>query len=80
MKTKLPILHYKVVVKALEKAGFEIVGSRGSHLRLKRKKQSADDNPRMVIVPMHKEIARGTLRNILRRSGLTLEELLELGS
>lgn len=77
-KTKLPLLHYKKVVKALKKAGFEIVGSKGSHLRLKRKKQSANDTPRMVIVPMHPEIARGTLRNILRRTGLTLEELLQL--
>jgi len=75
---KLPLLHYRKVVKALKRAGFEIVGRKGSHLRLKRTKQSADDSPRMVIVPTHTEIARGTLRNILRRSGLSLEELLQL--
>lgn len=76
---KVPILHYREVVKALEKAGFKIVGGKdGSHLRLKKEKASANDPPRIVIVPRHIEIARGMLHNIIERSGLTLEEFMEL--
>ncbi len=33
---------------------------------------------RRLIIPDHKEIAKGTLRNILRESGLTVEELVKL--
>lgn len=76
---KVPILHYRDVVKALEKAGFVIVGGKdGSHLRLKKEKTSPNDPVRIVIVPRHTEIARGLLHNIIERSGLTLEEFLEL--
>jgi len=62
------------VIKALAKIGFEIVGRRGSHVRLKRK----DGKTLIVIVPDHKELARGTLRSILRQANLSREELLEL--
>jgi predicted RNA binding protein YcfA (HicA-like mRNA interferase family) len=75
---KLPLLHYEKVVKALEKTGFRIVGTKGSHLSLKKDKSSPKDPPRIVIVPMHKEIARGTLLHILNASGLTREEFLSL--
>ena len=56
----------------LEKADFSRVSQRGSHLKLR--------NPagRTVIVPLHRELARGTLRSILRQAGLTTEEFLEL--
>jgi predicted RNA binding protein YcfA (HicA-like mRNA interferase family) len=76
---KVPILHYKEVVKALQKAGFKIVGGEGgSHLRLKKERNSPNEPPRIVIVPRHTEIARGTLHNILTRAGLSLEEFLKL--
>jgi predicted RNA binding protein YcfA (HicA-like mRNA interferase family) len=55
----------------LEKDGFEVVGTRGSHCKLRR-----DD--RTVIVPLHDEIAAGTLASILRAAGLTPEHLREL--
>ena len=56
----------------LEKADFSRVSQRGSHLKLR---SSAG---RTVIVPLHRELARGTLRSILRQAGLTTEEFLEL--
>lgn len=48
------------VVKALTKASFEQVNQRGSHAKLRH----ADG--RTAIVPLHRELARGTLRSILR--------------
>lgn len=75
---KLPNLSGKDVVKALKKAGFEIVGRKGSHLRMKKERSSPTDPPHTVIVIMHKEIARGTLGHILTKAGLTREEFLKL--
>lgn len=47
------------VVRALAKVGFSEVSQRGSHLKLRNREG------RTVIVPMHRELARGTLRSIL---------------
>jgi predicted RNA binding protein YcfA (HicA-like mRNA interferase family) len=58
--------------KALEKAGFKKASQKGSHLKLKH------PDGRVVIVPMHKELATGTQRSILRQAKLTVEQLLEL--
>ncbi len=69
---KLPILSSREVLKVLRSEGFEIVGRKGSHIRLKKK-----GNPtRIVIVPDYKEIPRGTLRSIIRQSGIDIEEFL----
>lgn len=59
------------VIKALGKAGFQVVGRKGSHVRLKKKNA---DTVNIVIVPNHVEIKKGTLRSIIRQSGLTEEE------
>ena len=59
------------VVKALGEAGFQVVGRRGSHVRLKKKTQNTFY---IVIVPLHPEIKKGTLKSILRQSGLSDEE------
>ena len=74
----LPILHYKEVLQVLAKAGFKIVGQKGSHIRMKRLRKSRDDTVRIVIVPAHKEIARGTLSRIIHKAGLSNEEFLSL--
>jgi hypothetical protein len=47
---------------------------KGSHIILRHQ---APPHRRMTI-PDHKEIAKGTLKNIIREAGLTLEELLDL--
>jgi len=59
------------IVKALGKAGFQVVGRKGSHVRLKRK---TSDKISIVIVPMHPEVKRGTLKSIFRQAGLSAEE------
>lgn len=60
------------VKRALEQASFIATTQKGSHLKLKH------PDGRVVIIPMHRQLAAGTLRSILRQAGLTLEEFLEL--
>jgi len=72
---KLPVVSGHEVIKALTKAGFEVVGRRGSHVRLKKK---TPNKTYIVIVPLHPEIKMGTLKSILRQAGLTREEFIEL--
>ncbi len=69
---RLPVLSGEEVVKALSRIGFRKVGQKGSHVKLR----SAAG--RVVIVPMHEEIAPGTLKSILRQAGLTVEEFRDL--
>ncbi|QBI20128.1 type II toxin-antitoxin system HicA family toxin [Egibacter rhizosphaerae] len=57
---------------ALRRAGFEVVSQRGSHVKLR------NEDGRTVIVPDHREIARGTMRSILRQAGLSAEEFEQL--
>ena len=61
-------------IKALERLGFKRVRQRGSHVVLK--KQTAKGAVGCV-VPLHRELAIGTLRGILRQAGVTPEEFME---
>lgn len=63
----------KTVVKALRRIGFVVDHQRGSHVFLHNLEKNIT-----VIVPMHKEIKKGTLNSIIKKAGITLEELLEL--
>jgi predicted RNA binding protein YcfA (HicA-like mRNA interferase family) len=63
------------MLKVLSKIGFTIVGRKGSHVRLKRRRGK---EILLVIVPMHPELARGTLRSILRQANLTAQDLRQL--
>ena len=70
--TALPVVSGGDVVRALSKAGFVQVGQRGSDVKLKH------PDGRIVIVPMHRELAHGTLRSILRQARLTADDLVAL--
>ena len=59
----LPVVSGRKVIKALTKAGFRVAGKRGSHVKLKKK---VNDKVFVVIVPDHAELAKGTLKSILR--------------
>jgi predicted RNA binding protein YcfA (HicA-like mRNA interferase family) len=66
----LPVLKAEQVVKGLSGNGFRYVKQRGSHRKYKK-------NGRTVIVPMHYEVAKGTLSSILEQAGLTIDELMK---
>ena len=60
--------------KALEKIGYFKDHQTGSHIILRNEKPPY----RRLTVPNHKEIAKGTLRAIIKQAGLTAEEFKEL--
>ncbi len=71
---KLPVVSGREMIRLLTKMGFRVVGSRGSHIRLKKRNEKV----LTVVVPDHRELAKGTLRSIMRKANLTLEELTRL--
>ena len=62
-------------MKALSKVGFIAVRQKGSHVILKKETKEGKIT---TVVPMHKEIDRGTLAEIIRQSKLTRDEFLDL--
>jgi len=70
----LPVVSGHQVVKALERIGYVFDRQRGSHMILRQ--QSSPH--RRLTVPDHKEVAKGTLRAIIRQAGLTVEEFSDL--
>lgn len=69
--SKLPLLSWREVVKALTKVGFQVARQKGSHLILIK-------NEYVVPVPKHEEIKRGLLMEIIAEAGLTKEKFLKL--
>ncbi len=70
----LPLLQARELIAALQKAGFETIRQRGSHVRLKH------PDGRVVTIPVHsgQDIGRGLLRKILRDAELSRDEFLNL--
>lgn len=65
---KLPRISGQEVIKVLEHIGFQKVRQKGSHVILKKKTSKGDIG---CVVPLHKELAIGTLRGILRQAKVT---------
>ena len=61
------------LVRVLLRVGFVVNRQRGSHIILRRGNPYA-----RVVVPDHKRVRPGTLRQILNEAGVTVEQLLEL--
>ena len=74
-EVKLPVISGGKVIKVLLKAGFEIVGRKGSHVRLR--KIISKERVIVVTVPDHKELAYGTLNDIIKRSEIPKKEFLK---
>lgn len=72
---KLPSISGERVIKALKRAGFVQLRQKGSHVSLE--KRTANEVWKTV-VPMHSQLAKGTLADILKQCGLTLAEFLDL--
>ena len=69
---QLPACTPANVIRALERAGFLFVRQKGSHRMYIKGHLS-------VVIPYHnKDLKKGTLKNIIKQSGLTLEKFLEL--
>jgi predicted RNA binding protein YcfA (HicA-like mRNA interferase family) len=68
---KLPIVSGKEAVRAFQRLGFQIDRQRGSHVVMKKSTPSGEVG---CVIPMHKEIAAGTLRSALKMAGVSVEE------
>ena len=69
--TPVPLLRPAEVVRAFERLGWTVARQRGSHIILTRPGHIAS-----LSVPNHAQVARGTLRALIARAGITLEEFL----
>ncbi len=66
---QLPVMSGREVVSAFEKHGWEVAGQRGSHIIMVKTGRNVT-----LSIPDHKEVARGTLRSLIRSAGLTVQE------
>jgi len=70
---KHPVLSPREIIRKLESFGFEYKSQKGSHIKYVKESAPA----RVVIIPNHDTVARGTLRSILEQANITLEEFLK---
>ena len=69
---KLPRVSGEQVIKALVRAGWNVERQRGSHVVLFK------EGVGIVVVPLHRELDRGTLRAIIKQSGMSVREFVDL--
>ena len=70
--SRLPVCSGADAVKAFGRIGYELDHQAGSHLILRHA------SGRRLTVPNHRELAKGTLRVLIREAGLTKEQFIEL--
>ena len=71
--SRLSNLSGKDAVKAFQKAGWQKFGQVGSHVVMIKPGVRVN-----LSIPQHRELSVGTLRALIRNSGLTVEEFLDL--
>ncbi len=72
--SKLPAVSCREAVAAFQKIGYEVNHQSGSHVILRNREPPF----RRLTIPNHKEIAKGTLRSLIREAGLTVDEFVAL--
>jgi predicted RNA binding protein YcfA (HicA-like mRNA interferase family) len=72
--SKLRRVSARETIAALERLGFVQIRQRGSHVVMKKRGPRGDVG---CVVPMHKELAIGTLSNILKLAQVTVDEFME---
>jgi len=70
---RLPVVSDAQLVAVLERLGWQVLRQRGSHVRLRHPARSV-----FLVVPLHRELQRGTLNGILKDAGLDRDELRDL--
>jgi predicted RNA binding protein YcfA (HicA-like mRNA interferase family) len=69
MPPALPVLSGREVVRVFEVLGWEVARQSGSHVVMVKDGQTAT-----LSIPEHREVAKGTLRSLIRAAGLTVAE------
>jgi predicted RNA binding protein YcfA (HicA-like mRNA interferase family) len=70
--TPLPVCSGSDAVRAFQKIGYDVDHQTGSHMILRH------PSGRRLTVPNHRELAKGTLRALIREAGVTKEQFAEL--
>lgn len=70
---KLGNISGKEAVMVFERAGWIALGQVGSHLVLVKPGIRVN-----LSIPQHKELAKGTLRALIRNAGMTVDEFIQL--
>jgi predicted RNA binding protein YcfA (HicA-like mRNA interferase family) len=65
----LPVVSGRKAVRAFEKLGWQIARQRGSHIIMVKPGEMTT-----LSIPDHKEVAKGTLRSLIRSAGITVDE------
>ena len=73
MPPKLRPVSGEETIRVLKRLGFAPVRQRGSHVVLKKQLPNGEVG---CVVPLHQELAIGTLRNILRQANISHEEFI----
>ena len=72
---KMPVISAEDLINFLIRFGFEIKSQKGSHIKLVKLSASGKQT---VIIPNHRIIKKGTLRNILRYLEFSTEDFIKL--
>ncbi len=70
---ELPVISGRQAVRAFERAGWRHVRTRGDHMIMTKSGMRAN-----LSIPHHRELDRGTLRSLINRAELSVEEFVEL--
>lgn len=71
----LPHLSGREIIRALERLGFVQARQRGSHVVMKK---STNEGSIGCVVPLHNEVAIGTLHSVLKQARVSAEEFLKV--
>ena len=65
----LPVLSGRKAVRVFEELGWQVARQRGSHIVMVKEAELVT-----LSIPDHKELAKGTLRSLIRSAGITVDE------
>jgi predicted RNA binding protein YcfA (HicA-like mRNA interferase family) len=68
----IPLLRPREVIKTFEKFGWQVARQKGSHIILTKHGHIAT-----LSIPNHPQVARGTLRSLISKAGMTAEEFID---
>lgn len=73
MASALPVMNGREVIRVFERLGWRFVRQKGSHMILVKTGEIVT-----LSIPDHSEVAKGTLRKLIRTAGITVNEFLSV--
>jgi predicted RNA binding protein YcfA (HicA-like mRNA interferase family) len=71
MSPSLPVLSGREVVRAFESLGWQVARQSGSHIIMVKESEMTT-----LSIPDHREVAKRTLRSLIRAAGITVSEFI----